>query len=70
MTELTPLTQAYGYVVKIIDETNSYWSFHVVDLAIECFGRSFPEQPEMRKQLLDLRADRWHEKFSPHKLEA
>jgi len=70
MIPTTPLQQAYGYTVKLIDETNCYWSFHVVDLAIECFSRSFPEQVGMKKQLIDLRADRYHEMFNAHKLEA
>jgi hypothetical protein len=68
MKELTPLTQSYGYVVKMIDECNCHWAFYAVDLAITLFGTTFPEQSGMKKQLIDLRADKWHEMFT--KLEA
>lgn len=62
----TPLGQSFKFVQDMVNMAEHYWAFHAIDLAIEAFGRSFPEQQGHKQQLIDYRADRYNELFNKH----
>jgi len=66
----TPLEASLSYVKILIENARTYWDFHVCDLAIDFFGKSFPEQRSVKSELIDLKTDKYHETFNRTKFEA
>lgn len=60
---MTSSQQAYSFVVHLIGRADSYFAMKICDEAIDHYGRCFTELKAQKKELIDLRCDRWFELF-------
>lgn len=63
--KMTTPQQAYVWVYSIIDSCESKFHFDAADRLIDLFGEKYPDNKEMKIMLIDLRADKHHEKLNP-----
>lgn len=61
---MTSSKQAYDYVLKMVNEADTYFAFKCVDNCIAHFGVCFTELKAMKSELIDARCDKWRDVFS------
>jgi len=54
----------YIWVYEIIASCKTRFHFDCADILIELFRVKYPDNPEMRSMLIDLRADKFREIFN------
>lgn len=63
---MTSSTEAYNFVLTMINNAENYFAFRCIDLSLEEYKRCFPELRGMRSELIDARHDKWNQMKKPN----
>jgi hypothetical protein len=55
---------SYMWIYGIIKSCQTKFHFDCADILIELFKVKYPDNPEMRKMLIDLKSDKFQEQFN------
>ena len=61
---MSSVQESYVWLYGVIASCSTRFHFDCVDILIELFKVKYPENPEMRSMLIDLRRDKFDDIFN------